>query len=131
MIGLNNVRMYQCVRKGSHLCVSDMYCSFYLFLIFSVYKLRKVFKQGKKNPDVKALDGVSFDVFEGQITALLGHNGAGKSTLISTLTGMLSPTKGSAELYGFNITKSEDMDNIRQIIGNVLFSNKIRQIISG
>ncbi len=40
------------------------------------------------------------DMYEGEITALLGHNGAGKTTLINMLTGMLTPTSGSAQIYG-------------------------------
>ena len=39
-------------------------------------------------------------MYEGEITALLGHNGAGKTTLINMLTGMLSPTSGTASIYG-------------------------------
>ena len=91
----------------------------YLFLkkCSSVNKIRKHFKQGRKKPLLKALDGVSFSVYEGQITALLGHNGAGKSTLISVLTGMLQPSGGGADLYGLDITDSDDMDDIRKIIG--------------
>ena len=54
---------------------------------------------------------------EGQITALLGNNGAGKSTLISVLTGMLQPTGGGADIYGLNITDTDDMNDIRKIIG--------------
>ena len=63
--------------------------------------------------------GVSLDVYEGQITALLGHNGAGKSTLIAALTGMLPASGGSAYVYGNSIRISEDMDKIRQMIGTV------------
>ena len=44
--------------------------------------------------------GVSLDIYEGQITAILGHNGAGKSTLISVLTGLTRPTEGKAFIYG-------------------------------
>lgn len=44
------------------------------------------------------------DVYEGQITAILGHNGAGKTTLFNMLTGMTEPTKGSAFVYGHDIT---------------------------
>ena len=61
--------------------------------------------------------GVSLDVYEGQITALLGHNGAGKSTLIAALTGMLPATSGSAYIYGHSIRIAEDMDKIRGMIG--------------
>lgn len=42
-------------------------------------------------------------MYEGQITAILGHNGAGKTTLFNMLTGMTSPTKGSAFLYGYDL----------------------------
>lgn len=46
-----------------------------------------VYKDGKQ-----ALTNVQLDMYDGQITALLGHNGAGKSTLHSIITGTLSPT---------------------------------------
>ena len=39
-------------------------------------------------------------MYEGQITALLGHNGAGKTTLINMLTGVLGATEGTATIYG-------------------------------
>ncbi len=60
---------------------------------------------------------MSLDVFEGQITALLGHNGAGKSTLIAALTGMLPVTSGRATVYGNSIKDADSMDKIRQMIG--------------
>jgi len=84
-------------------------------LAISIRKLEKVFKAKKE--ELRALDGVSLDVYEGQITALLGHNGAGKSTLIAALTGMLPASGGSAYVYGNSIRISEDMDKIRQMIG--------------
>jgi len=43
---------------------------------------------------------LSLDIYEGQITALLGHNGAGKTTLINVLTGIMPPTSGSATVCG-------------------------------
>lgn len=67
------------------------------------------------------MDGVSFDVYEGQITALLGHNGAGKSTLISILTGMLTPSGGDAEMYNLNLRDGDDIYEIRNIIGMYMF----------
>ena len=42
-------------------------------------------------------------MYSGQIFALLGHNGAGKTTTISTLTGLLQPTEGQAQLEGIDI----------------------------
>ena len=43
------------------------------------------------------------DIYEGQITAILGHNGAGKTTLFNILTGMTDATSGSAHIYGLDI----------------------------
>src|SRR5438093_11794602 len=52
---------------------------------------------------VRALHGVTLDVGEGQIVAVLGANGAGKTTLLNTLAGVLSPSKGSIGLNGQRI----------------------------
>lgn len=49
---------------------------------------------------VRALEGVSFDVPEGQVTALLGENGAGKSTLLKILAGLQPPSSGTVEVFG-------------------------------
>ena len=55
---------------------------------------------------VKALEDVSFDVNDGEIVALLGPNGAGKSTCMKILTTYLHPTKGTAEVAGFDILEN-------------------------
>ncbi|XP_061181755.1 phospholipid-transporting ATPase ABCA1-like [Saccostrea echinata] len=86
----------------------------------SIRNLRKVYKQGKK----LAVDNLSINFYEGQITSFLGHNGAGKTTTMSILTGLFEPTDGTAYIYGYNI--QTEMDNIRKSLGmcpqhNVLF----------
>ena len=43
---------------------------------------------------------LSLDIYEGQITALLGHNGAGKTTLLNILTGVTTASGGSASVFG-------------------------------
>ena len=42
----------------------------------------------RKQPEVKAVNNFSLDVYENQITALLGHNGAGKTTIFNMLSGL-------------------------------------------
>ncbi|XP_056020266.1 phospholipid-transporting ATPase ABCA1-like isoform X2 [Ostrea edulis] len=86
----------------------------------SIKNLRKVYKQGKK----LAVDNLSINFYEGQITSFLGHNGAGKTTTMSILTGLFEPTDGTAYIYGYDIRS--EMDNIRKGLGmcpqhNVLF----------
>ena len=44
--------------------------------------------------------GLTLDIYEGHITALLGHNGAGKTTLMNVLTGLTPPTGGDATILG-------------------------------
>ena len=50
----------------------------------------------KKFGDITAVDGVSFDIQEGEVFSLLGPNGAGKTTTISMLSCLLEPTSGDA-----------------------------------
>jgi branched-chain amino acid transport system ATP-binding protein len=54
--------------------------------------------------DVQALDGVTLDVEEGAIVAIVGANGAGKTTLIRTLAGMLAPARGRIFFRGGDIS---------------------------
>jgi branched-chain amino acid transport system ATP-binding protein len=49
---------------------------------------------------VKAVDGVTFEVFEGEILGLIGPNGCGKSTLFNCILGQLEPTEGTVHLDG-------------------------------
>ena len=56
---------------------------------------------------IQALKGISLDVKQGEIVALLGANGAGKSTTIMTITGILKPLKGRIEFMGRDITGME------------------------
>ena len=50
-----------------------------------------------------AVDGISFDVAEGEVFGFLGPNGAGKSTTVRLLTGQLTPQAGTAKLLGMDI----------------------------
>ena len=54
---------------------------------------------------IQAIKGISFEVNEGEVIALIGANGAGKTTTLHTITGLLSPKKGSVVFEGKEITK--------------------------
>jgi ABC-2 type transport system ATP-binding protein len=62
----------------------------------------------KRYGQFTAVDGVSFDVGEGEIFGLLGPNGAGKSTLIRMMTTLLEITNGAAIIDGFDVSKEPD-----------------------
>ena len=55
---------------------------------------------------IKAIKGISFDVNEGEIIALIGANGAGKTTILHTVTGLISPKHGSITFEGHNLVKT-------------------------
>jgi branched-chain amino acid transport system ATP-binding protein len=54
---------------------------------------------------IQAIKGVSFEVNEGEVIALIGANGAGKTTILHTITGLISPKAGSVEFEGHDLTK--------------------------
>lgn len=54
---------------------------------------------------IQAIKGISFEVNEGEVIALIGANGAGKTTTLHTVTGLLKPKKGSVIFEGQDITK--------------------------
>jgi ABC-2 type transport system ATP-binding protein len=71
----------------------------------------------KKFDKLKAVDDISFSVKEGEVFGFLGPNGAGKTTTIKMLTTLLNPTKGSAEIAGFDIIKQRN--DVRKKVGVV------------
>src|SRR5512140_2166738 len=77
--------------------------------IIQVQNLSKQFKT------LTAVDGISFDIEEGEVFGFLGPNGAGKTTTISVLCTLLSPSSGTAAIAGFDCAK--DPDRVRQAIG--------------
>eukprot|EP00118_Oscarella_pearsei_P002785 m.11554 g.11554 ORF g.11554 m.11554 type:complete len:2446 (+) comp23502_c1_seq1:90-7427(+) len=86
----------------------------------SVKNLVKRYQQKGK----PAVDDLSINFGEGQITSFLGHNGAGKTTTMSVLTGMFPATSGSASVLGMDV--QTEIDQIRKVLGlcpqhNVLF----------
>jgi ABC-2 type transport system ATP-binding protein len=71
----------------------------------------------KKYGEFAAVDGISFNVEEGEVFGLLGPNGAGKSTTISILTGVTEATEGTARIGGFDI--HSQMSEAKKINGLV------------
>jgi oligopeptide transport system ATP-binding protein len=74
-------------------------------ILLSVRDVKKHFKGRRKRHDavVYAVDGVSFDVVEGETLGLVGESGCGKSTLARVLTGLYRPTSGSIQLRGVDL----------------------------
>jgi ATP-binding cassette subfamily A (ABC1) protein 5 len=52
---------------------------------------------------IQNISGINLTIYEGQITAILGHNGAGKTTLFNILTGLTAPSAGTAFVFGYDI----------------------------
>ncbi|XP_072501637.1 ATP-binding cassette sub-family A member 9-like isoform X2 [Notamacropus eugenii] len=81
-------------------------------------RIRNIRKEYKGKPEkVEALKGLLLDIYEGQITAILGHSGAGKSTLLNILSGLSVPSEGSATIYNNKLSEMTDLEKIRKIIG--------------
>ena len=85
-----------------------------------IVKLHKVYSRGNNH----ALKGLTLNFYQNEISAFLGHNGAGKSTTMHLLTGLYTPSSGTAKIDGLEITES--MNLIRKSMGfvpqhNVLF----------
>ncbi len=74
---------------------------------------------------IHALQGITFDVDEGEIVSLIGANGAGKSTTLKTVSGLLRPRVGSVTLRGEDITRTPAQDIVRRGIVHVPEGRKI------
>ena len=85
-------------------------------------KIIEVKELTKKYREHTAVDGISFDVEEGELYAFLGENGAGKSTTINMLTTVLQKTSGTALICGHELGKEDD--EIRKVNG-IVFQNSV------
>lgn len=97
-----------------------------LMSIINVKDLSKTFKKpvreeglrgmvkalfSRKYDEVRAVDGISFDIEEGEIVGYIGANGAGKSTTIKMMCGILHPTGGSVTVGGLDFEKNRQKIN--------------------
>ena len=68
---------------------------------------------------IHAIKGVSFEVHEGEIVALIGANGAGKSTILKTISGLMHPRSGSITFMGENISHTDAYKLVRHGLAHV------------
>lgn len=77
--------------------------------IVGVRGLTKVFNRGKR-----AVDDISFEMYEGEILGLVGPNGAGKTTTLQMLLGLTTPTSGEIRIFGLDIAAHRE-EILRQV----------------
>jgi putative ABC transport system ATP-binding protein len=76
--------------------------------LFRVRELTKVYPSGES--EIRALDGVDLDLFEGELIVLLGASGSGKSTLLNILGGLDIPTGGSLTYRDLDLSEADEND---------------------
>ena len=83
----------------------------------NIYKMIKVENLTKKYGELAALDGVSFEMQEGEVIGVLGPNGAGKTTLLRILVMFLEPTSGKVEIDNLDLGNPLYQQDIKSKIG--------------
>jgi len=68
-----------------------------------------------KGGEIRAVDGLDLEVYEGETFGLLGPNGAGKTTVVRLLNGIIKPSGGTARVNGFDIVQQED--DVKRVTG--------------
>ena len=76
--------------------------------LFRVQRLTKVYHTGEV--EVRALNGIDLDLFEGELVVLLGASGSGKSTLLNILGGLDTLTDGSLTYRGEDLTEADEQE---------------------
>ena len=86
-------------------------------------------EEDTENKQTDVLRGVSLDVGEGEVIAILGHNGSGKSTLARMLNGLILPDNGTVLVDGMDTADDEHIFDIRSRVGLVL-QNPDNQLVT-
>jgi len=71
----------------------------------------------KQYGSLRAVDDISFELYDGEVFAFLGPNGAGKTTTVEILECIRPLTSGTARVFGYDVTKREDVKEIKKRIG--------------
>ena len=79
--------------------------------VFHIHAVTKIYQVGEV--EVRALNGVDLDLFEGEFVVLLGPSGSGKSTLLNILGGLDVPTTGEVFYFDHNLSGSDDKELTR------------------
>ena len=97
--------------------------------VITVRDLKKTFQpKSRKGVEVKALEGISFEVSRGEFFGLLGPNGAGKTTTIGILTTRVLPTEGVAQIEGIDVAR--DPVSVKRRIGVVPQVNNLDRALT-
>ena len=80
-----------------------------------IIRIESLSKHYGKNGEIKALDELDLEVYEGETFGLLGSNGAGKTTTVRLLNCIIKPTSGTATVNGYDILKEET--KVKRITG--------------
>ena len=88
-------------------------------VVIQVKNLHKIYKVGSTK--VRALNGVDFEVCEGEFCAIVGTSGSGKSTLLNMLAGLEKPSKGEIVIDGHHIEKMNEKQLVKFRRENVGF----------
>jgi ABC-type multidrug transport system ATPase subunit len=80
-------------------------------------RIRELVRFARRAPPVTVVDGVSLDVYPGEVFGLLGPNGAGKTTIFKMLATMIAPDAGKATVSGFDVAR--DAASVRGVLASV------------
>ena len=82
-----------------------------------------------KGGEIRAVDGLDLEVYEGETFGLLGPNGAGKTTVVRLLNGIIKPTSGTATVKEFDILEQEN--DVKRVTGMLAESPGLYDKLSG
>jgi len=95
----------------------------------SVIKIEDLSKYYGKGKEIKAVDRLNLEVYEGETFGLLGPNGSGKTTTVRLLNGIIKPTSGTAKVNGLDILENED--EVKRVTGMLAESPGLYEKLSG